>query len=97
MKKCVTGYGRPQAASMPPRTEMGILAHFPLGVCILLRNRRRKRSTENPGHTILLPLPRKNIPSVLDKKEMVVYAFHFMKQVFNSYRKENLGQQGQTE
>ena len=54
MKKRVTGYGRPQAASMPPRTEMGIPAHFPSVVCILLRNRRRKRSTENPGQAVAL-------------------------------------------
>ena len=91
MKKCVTGYGRPQAASMPPRTEMGILAHFPLGVCILLRNRRRKRSTENPGQTIPLPLPRNKLPSVLGKKGMAVYALDFLRQVLNSYRKENTG------
>ena len=44
MGKCVTGCGRPQAASMPHRTEMGIHAHFPLGVGIMLRNRRRKRA-----------------------------------------------------
>ena len=54
MRKCVTSHGRPQAASMPHRTEMGIPAHFPLGVHILLRNRRRKRSTENPGQAVLL-------------------------------------------
>ncbi len=29
--------GRPQAASLPHRSEMGILAHFPWGVRILLR------------------------------------------------------------
>ena len=62
MRKCVTSYGRPQAASMPHRTEMGILAHFPLGVDILLRNRRRKRSTENPGQAVPLPPSRKKIP-----------------------------------
>ena len=74
MRKCITGYGRPQAASMPHRTEMGILAHFPLGFCILLRNRRRKRSTENPEQAIPLPLPRKKLPSVLGKKGMAVAA-----------------------
>ena len=54
---------------MPPRTEMGIHAHFPLGVCILLRNSRRKRSTENPGQAIPLPPPRQKIPPVLGKIE----------------------------
>ena len=78
MAKCVTGYGRPQAASMPHRTEMGIPAHFPLDICILLRNRRRKRSTENPGQTIPLPLPRKKIPSMLGKKGMAVYELYFL-------------------
>ena len=69
MTLVLTGYGRPQAASMPPRTEMGIHAHFPLGVYILLRNSRRKRSTENPGQAILLPPPRQKIPPVLGKIE----------------------------
>ena len=60
MGKCVAGYGRPQAASMPHRTEMGIHAHFPSGIDILLRNRRRKRSTENPGQAVpLLPATKK--------------------------------------
>ena len=60
MENVSTGYGRPQAASMPHRTEMGIPAHFPLGVCILPRHRRRKRSTENPGQAVpLLPSTKK--------------------------------------
>ena len=59
--------GRPQAASMPHRAEMGILAHFPLNIRILLRNFRRKRSTENPGHAAPQPPPHKKITPMPDK------------------------------
>ena len=57
-------------ASMPPRTEMGIHAHFPLGANILLRNSRRKRSTENPEHAIPLLPPRKIITPVLGRVKL---------------------------
>ena len=80
MRKCITSYGRPQAASMPHRTEMGIHAHFPLGVCILLRNSRRKRSTENPGQAIPLPPPRKILPPVLGKNGVIRYSFFDIQQ-----------------
>ena len=75
MGKCITGYGRPQAASMPHRTEMGIHAHFPLGVCILLRNRRRKRSMENPGQAFALRSATKKHTHGLGKKEETVSIF----------------------
>ena len=60
MGKGVTGCGRPQAASMPHRTEMGIHAHFPLGVGILLRNRRRKRARKTGTGAPAAAVPQKN-------------------------------------
>ena len=50
-----------------------------LGVCILLRNSRRKRSTENPGQAIPLSLPRKKLPPLLGKvKGNYDTALHFL-------------------
>ena len=69
MRKCVTSHGRPQAASMPHRTEMGIPAHFPSGVHILPRNRRRKRSTENRDRHSRCCRPLKKLTHGLGKKE----------------------------
>ena len=60
MRKCVTGYGRPQAASMP-------LEGVPQSVkiyAILLRNPQPEKVHGKPGHAIPLPPSRKKIPPV---------------------------------
>ena len=69
MAQTVTGCGRPLSASVPNRAKPDILVRFSLGIRILLRNSRRKRSTENPGQAIPLPPPSKDLPPVLGKKE----------------------------
>ena len=50
----------------------------PLGIRILLRNSRRKRSTENPGQVILLPPPRKKLPPVLGRIKRNAMIRHYV-------------------
>ena len=78
MGQVITGYGRPLSVSMPNRAKSGIRARFPLGVRILLRNSRRKRSTENPGHAIPLPPSRQKLPPVLCKILRNVLIRHYI-------------------
>ena len=52
--------------------------HVPTQNRILLRNSRRKHSTENPGQAIPLPPPRKKFPPVPGKKEPWYTALHFL-------------------
>ena len=80
MRKVIIGCGRPLSASMPNRAKPDILVRFPLGIRILLRNSRRKRSTENPGQAIPLPPPRKILPPVLGKNGVIRYPFFDIQQ-----------------
>ena len=57
--------GRPQAASLPHRTEMGIPAHFPLGVCILPRKTPPKTKHGKTGETVPAPADGKKLLSML--------------------------------
>ncbi len=70
--------GRPQAASLPHQAKPDLLVRFPLGIRILPRNSRRKRSTKKPGWAILLPPSPKELPPTLVKKKWYDEALHFL-------------------
>ena len=70
--------GRPLSASMPNRAKPDLLVRFPLGIRILLRNSRRKRSTENPGQAIPLSPPPKKLPPVLGRVKRNIMIRHYI-------------------
>ena len=79
MGQVITGYGRPLSVSMPNRAKSGIRARFPLGVRILLRktpagNEARKIQDRQSR----CRCPAKNSRPCWLKKEMAVYALHFL-------------------
>ena len=71
--------GRPLSASMPNRAKPDILVRFPLCFRILLRNSRRKRSTENRDRQSRCRRPaKKSLPCWVKYKECYDARLYFL-------------------